>query len=740
MSQKVKFTVGMQGLIEEREANVPDDEPRVIGVDGKDLTAIGARAPRLDGLAKVTGRAKYTYDINRPGMLHAKFLRCPHPAATIASIDASKAEALPGVKAVETFQNKVIRFAGEAVAAVAAESREICDDALALIEVKYNKKPFVVDKEIARRPGAPSVFDGNNVNSRDSGKPRNEVQAVIEKSDAKFEDTYRTQVQTHSALETHGAVAEWDGENLTVWTSTQGTFGVRKDLAEAFNIKESQVRVISEHMGGGFGAKFGAGEWSVTAARLARKTKAPVKLMLDREGEHLCTGNRPDSIQTLRAGADKSGKLTALDVTTIGTPGIGGGGAGASVPMIYNFPIFSKTEENVQTNAGPAAAMRAPGHPQGSFALEQLIDSLAEEVGMDPVEFRKKNDSHPVRQKEYDIGAKAIGWAERRNKKAGAGSGSIKTGIGVGAAKWGNWGGPPAAVAVNISPDGSIEARNGAQDIGTGTRTLIAICVAEELGLAPDDIAVFMGDTNDPVGPASGGSRTAASIGPAARKAGYLAALKLAELAAAQLSAKPDEIAFKDKKVFVKSDPTRSLTWKKVCSLIKANKLTVLGERAQNFADWQGEMGGVQFAEVEVDTDTGVVRVVKVVAVHDAARVINPLTLESQIIGGVIQGVSYALFENRILDRNTGTMVNPNLEQYKIAGSLDMPEIVPIIVDWANGKNNIGMGCIGEPTAIPTAAAVANAVYNAIGVRVKEIPITPARVLAALGKVKEAQS
>ncbi|MFH0795004.1 MAG: molybdopterin cofactor-binding domain-containing protein, partial [bacterium] len=410
MSKKVKFTVGMEGMIVEREAEIPDDEPQVIGVDGKDLDVIGARTPRLDAHAKVTGRAKYTYDINRPGMLHAKFLRCPYPAATIVSMDVSKAQALPGVKAVETFKDKVIRFAGEAVAAVAAESREICDDALALIEVKYEKKPFVVDKEIARRPGAPLVHEGSNSSSRDSGKPRAEVQAALEKSDKIFGDTYRTQVQTHSALETHGAVAEWDGDNLTVWTSTQGTFGVRKDLADAFNLKESQVRVITEHMGGGFGAKFGAGEWSVTAARLAKKANAPVKLMLDREGEHLCTGNRPDSIQTLRAGADKSGKLTALDVSTIGTPGIGGGGAGTSVPMVYHFPVFSKTEENVQINAGPAAAMRAPGHPQGSFALEQLMDSLAEEVGMDPVEFRKKNDPHPVRQKEYDIDAKEIGW------------------------------------------------------------------------------------------------------------------------------------------------------------------------------------------------------------------------------------------------------------------------------------------------------------------------------------------
>ena len=377
--------------------------------------------PRLDGKAKTTGEARYSIDVRLPGMLYARILRCPLAAATVQSLDLAAAKKLPGVRAVLAIAEpgEKIRFAGQEIAAVAAETSEQAGDALSAIRVAYGARPFVVSPEEARKPAAPLVFEGKSETKTSAGDvessrkslPRNgnvvgprstskgSVEEGFRKADAVVEATYLTQVQTHTALETHGLVAKWEGDELTVWASTQGVFGVRDELAATLKIPASRIRVITDYMGGGFGAKFGARIEGLTAARLARQAGAPVKLFLDRREEHLATGNRPSSVQTIKAGATKDGKLTALQLTVYGNGGTNGGtGTSGPIKNIYACDNLKVDEYDVFTNAGPSTAMRAPGHPQGAFALEATMDELASKLGIDPLEFRLRNDPSEVRR------------------------------------------------------------------------------------------------------------------------------------------------------------------------------------------------------------------------------------------------------------------------------------------------------------------------------------------------------
>ncbi|HKE00722.1 MAG TPA: molybdopterin cofactor-binding domain-containing protein, partial [Planctomycetota bacterium] len=580
---------------------------------------------------------------------------------------------------------------------------------------------------------------------RDSASAE-DVEAALAASAATLDETYRTQVQVHTCLEPHGCVAQWEknasGEDtLKVWASTQATFSVREGLARAFrNVPASRIEVICEYMGGGFGSKFGADMAIVLAALLARRAAAPVKLLLSRKEEQTDTGNRPDSVQHVRAGASKDGKLLAWSVESYGTGGIVDN-AGVRNPMIYmpSSMKWRKVEAYALTNAGPQAAMRAPAHPQGSFAVEQVVDELAEKLAIDPIEFRLRNDIHPTRPAQYELGKKLIGW-ERRNPRGGegplAGAGTVKRGLGVGASTWGNNGGNDGnpGVTVVIEPDGGVEIRNGAQDIGTGTRTLLAICVAEELGCPLERVRVRLGHTSDPYGPGSGGSSTAPTLAPAAAEAGFAAKKALLERIAPELQVAADQLDTGGGRVFERGDHERGWDWAEACGHIGVQPVEVTTRRRGNLRNggYANRVGGVQLAEVEVDTETGAVRVIKVVAIQDAGTVVNRLTFESQIIGGVIQGLSFALFENRVMDRKTGLMLNANIESYKIANAADMPEIVPVVFDVSNGFNTAGVAGLGEPTIIPTAGAIANAIANATGVRVRALPMTPDRVLAAL--------
>ena len=753
-----KIRVGFDGDFQVKEITVAPGDP-VPWDPSKKFSIVGTRVPRLDGKPKATGEAKYSIDIRRPGMLYGRILRCPLAAATVTSVDLSSARKMPGVRAtlVLAEPGEKVRFAGQEIAAIAAETPEQAYDALAAIKVVYEPRPFVVGLEAARKPGAPLVFEGKaetktsagEVETTKKGLPRNgnvlgprstnkgNVEQGYQKADAVVEGTYVCQVQTHTALETHGLVAQWDGDELTVWASTQGLFGVRDDLAETLKIPVSKIRCITEYMGGGFGAKFGARIEGLTAARLAREAGAPVKLFLDRKEEQLATGNRPSATQTVKAGATKDGKLTALQLTVYGDGGTNGGtGTGGPIKNIYACENLKVDEYDVFTNAGPSTAMRAPGHPQGAFALEGTMDELAGKLGMDPLEFRLKNDPSAVRREEFRIGAEKIGWKTRDSRRKTSDP-EIVRGVGMGASVWYNTGDTGPRATVTIHKDGSAEVEHGVQDLGTGSRTMVAIVAAEELQLPLEKVSVSIGDTRMPYGPESGGSTTTPSSAPTIRRAAYQAKKQLAAAVAATWKVPADSVTIADGTVSAPGEPKHSLSWADACKLLPGQGVSATADRADNHEDaWKRFTTGAQFAEVEVDTATGKVRVERIVAVHDCGVPLNRLATESQIQGGVIQGVSYALFEDRILDRPTGRMVNPNVDSYKIAGSLDVPEIDVVLVTVWDGVNNTHSVGIGEPATVATAAAIANAVSHAIGARIRQIPLTPEVVLAAVAEAR----
>lgn len=689
------------------------------------MEVVSQHQTRVDGPLKVTGQARYTSDQKLPGMLHGAILGSPHAAAKVVSVDASRAEALPGVRAVLTDVHPTgnVRYAGEYVAAVAADSAAIAGDALELISVQYDTRGFVVDMESARKDRAPRVFaDRDNERPADPAS-EGDVEAGFAAADAVVEAEYRTQVQTHSPLETHGSVAAWDGDELTVWDSTQAVHGVREGVAKALDIPVAKVRVICEHMGGGFGAKLWAGRYTVIAARLARAAGAPVNLMLSRQLEHLGTGNRPDSIQKLRLGAKSDGTITALSATTWGSGGIGGGG-GVAHPWIYRYPAWERQHYDVYTNTGEARPFRAPGRPQTSFAAEQLLDEMAYELGIDPLEMRLVNDPNETRQKEWRIGAERIGWEARRNREPGAGDGPVMRGMGLAASTWWGAGGGTKA-QIDVFADGTVEVQCGTQDLGTGTRTIVAAVAAEELGLPIEAVTARIGDSRYPKSGGSGGSTTAPSVAPAIKNTAEKARAEVAALVAPELGVEADQLVFHRGRVSA-GQGGASLSWQEGCALLQGSTISVQGEWVEGLSS--GGVAGCQFAEVEVDVETGRIQVARIAAVADCGLILDRLTAESQINGAVLQGISYALFEERLMDRNTGTMVNADLESYKILGALETPEIDVVLYDEAE-RGVIGLG---EPPTIPTSAAVANAVYNAIGVRLRQLPMTPDRVLRAL--------
>jgi len=749
-----KVAIGVAGsALRREERKVPASEPRAWDADAK-LSVVGQPLPRIEGPEKVTGQARYCYDVRLPGMLHAVLVTSPHAHARIRSVDVTAAEKMPGVKATYVVERilgpaelrikpkaegkyPLVRYEGQPIAAVAAVTRAQAEDAARRIKAEYEVLPHASDIEEAQKPGAPLVFDGpveQPSTAGGGGAPKGlpqrgnvrgpnvqlipagaDADAALAASAVTVDERFSTEVQTHSAIETHGAVADWKPDGLTVYESTQGIFSVQEELATLFDVPKSKVRVVCEFTGGGFGAKFGAGNHGVIAAHLSRKARAPVRLFHDRRGEHLSVGNRPSSIQRLRIGAGKDGKLTALRLDAFGSAGCAAG-AGCSGPVknVYPAKAVHIEESDVFLHAGPAAAFRAPGHPQGAFALEQAMDELAYRLGIDPLELRDKNDAHPARREERRIGAQKIGWAEARKVKPGAHPGTLKRGVGFAQGVWYNFDGPPSLAEVIIHDDGSVECRSGVADIGGGIRTAVAQVVAEVLGIRPSEVLVRIGDTSFPVGPPSGGSMTTQVLTPAVRLAAERAREELSRLA-------PGE------------QELRAAARK-----IKGRSVRATGERAKDYGGWKEDrygttIGGAQFAEVEVDTETGIVRVLRVVAVHDCGRPVNRLALESQINGGIIQGISFALFERRALDLATGRMVNADLERYRIAGSKDVPKIEPVIIENYLGRTNTDVSGIGEPATVPTAAAVANAVFHATGKRIRHTPMTPAVILAALG-------
>jgi xanthine dehydrogenase YagR molybdenum-binding subunit len=769
MPKKLKAKVGLAEKPQVVEIEVPDQELPVWDLDAK-LAVVGKRISRVEGPDKVTGGARYTLDYtpkDLPGLLYGKILRSPYPHARVEKIDASKAEKLPGVKAVLLFdkgegfnpgeilnvtsdgptaepRDRVVIFEGEEVAAVAADSEAIAEDALRLIEVKYRRLPHVVDHEEAIKPGAPIVHKGMKDNiRRQDPQVRGDIEQGFKEAEVTIERTFRVPVLLHNSPECHVAVAKWEGNKLTVWASTQGVNGFREDLSRTFKMPKSDLRVITQHMGGGFGSKFGMQAYGAIAVALAKKAGAPVKLGYDRHEENLAAGNRPNATIWVKLGAKKDGTLTALQCRSYGTAGVGwDAGVTPIMGIVYKCPNLRLEDSDVATHAGQGMPFRAPGFPQGSFALESALDELALELKMDPLELRRKNFvDQPLLalDKMYAVGAEKIGW-NRRSELGQRSTSPVKRGIGMGTAVWPNYSGPPASCRVTINSDGSVEAAIAVQDIGTGTRTLVAMVTAEELGVPVETVKVTIGDTSlELIAPDSGGSVTALSISPAVRAAAADAKTQLLKRVAPTLRAKPEDVVMEDGKILARAKPKRFLTWKQAAARLGTSPVSGHGERLPNVEPYGGiPLWGAQFAEVEVDTETGHVRVVRIVAVHEAGRALNPAMFEGQVNGGVMMGVGYALLERRTMDEVEGRVINPNLEDYKMVGSFELPEIENIIVEPITPMNNIGGKGLGEPPTVPTAAAIANAVAHALGLRIYELPLSPDRVLDTLEAQKEA--
>ncbi len=694
---------------------------------------IGSSVRRMDGPLKVSGRAKYSYDRNLPGMLHAKIYRSPHAHARLKSMDLSAVEAMPGVRATHVIKDTggELHYAGDEIVAIAAETEEVARDALRAVRAEFDVLPHVSSEAQGLEGGGEGVREGETEEAGD-------VAAALESAATTVEGFYGAPVVTHVCLETHGLVAHWiSSDELVVYASTQAVGGTANGLRSAFkDIPNLKVTCNAPFMGGGFGSKFGPDVQGIVAAQLAKKAGRPVKLMLDRDEEHVAGGNRPSAYARVKAGVDADGKLIAFDADSWGTGGHSGG-AGFPLPYIYEPKSKRRAHKDVKVNAGDRRAMRAPGHPQGSLITEQVMDDLADKIGVDPVEFRLKNlPDHnarmrtlkPIYERELQLGAEKIGWFAKRHGRGDPTSGPIKRGLGCALSTWGGSAGR-AQASCTIYPTGQVELRCGSQDIGVGTTTLVPMVAAEILGLQPSQITGFVGSSAYPAAGGSGGSTTCGGVSLAVAVAAEKARTKLFGVVAPALGVAADDLVADGGRVRSKSAPAKSLTWAQACAHLGLDPLTESGDRREGRGMSSQGVGGAQFAEVAVDVGTGEVRLERLVAVADCGLVMNRLLCESQVIGGVVMGINYGLFEDRRLDLDTGRQLNADMEWYKLAGHSDLGDIDVHLLDYPE-RGVIG---IGEPPTIPTASAIANAVCNAIGVRVSSIPITPRKVLEALG-------
>jgi xanthine dehydrogenase YagR molybdenum-binding subunit len=775
--------------------------------DPEHRTLIGKRISRVDSPDKVSGRARYTYDVKRPGMLFGKMLRSPFAHAKIVSIDISAAEKMPGVKAIEIVQKagSTIHWAGDEVVAVAAVDEATAEDAVRAIQVKYQKLPHLVsdaepprdagesqgplsmddlgdmldnqvpenqivsqvqqygisfkptdeDVKDAKEEGVPdAIIDAvlkAAVHPEAAGKSKSnyqkaaaqnqgDVDKAFAEAEAVSEGLYGAPVITHCCMESHGSTSEWtDPEHLFVHISTQNVSGIAGQMAEPLKMPASNIRVHQDHVGGGFGSKFGPDRWGIVTAKLSKKAGGkPVRLMLERDSELEVAGARPSAYARVRVGAKKDGTLLAWQSQSWGTGGPGGGGM-PPIPYCFAAPNQRKEHTAIRNNIGPARAWRAPNHPQAAVLTMSALDDLAAKLTMDPYDFFLKNIELTrlpnVYREEFPIAAELMGWKEKWRPRGQNFSGGIARGVGLSLHTWGGRG-HGSDCDLTIHPDGSVDVKMGTQDIGTGTRTCIAVVAADALGLQVDAIKLYIGDTLYPPSGGSGGSTTPGGVSSSTRRAVVDARDALFAKVAPALNAQPDDLEARDGSVRLKSDPSRSLSWKEACSKIGATPLTCHGHNDQAASKNKPDLtnsgvGGVQMAEVAVDTDTGIVKVTKMVAVQDCGLIIDVKMAESSVLGALTMGVSYSLFEEKIMDSTIGRMLNADMEFYRLAGLNDIPEL-KVHMMTGKGYDERGVIGLGEPPVISSGAAISNAVANAIGVRVGILPLTPAKVLAAM--------
>ena len=691
---------------------------------------IGKRLSRLDGSAKSSGRAKYSSDLNPQGLLHAALLTCPHAHARVRSIDTSAAEKMPGVTAVRVISaaGTEIQWAGTEVAVVAAATESQAHDAARAIKVDYEVLPHVVREEDLSKAGNRAKPSGEQITG-DPDKAFAEAEVVSEGS-------YGIPVITHCCLEPHGQVIQWQGDKINYWPSTQAVSTIAGDLSKNIEVPATNIRVQMDYMGGGFGSKFPSDRWGSNAAHLSKASNGrPVKLFLDRATELTIAGVRPSAFANIKIAAKKDGTITAWQSQSWATGGFAGGGM-PPIPYVYTkIPNIRLNHTAVSLNAGPARAWRAPNHPQASFLTCCALTDLAFKLGMDPYDVFYKNADVTVRPDTYRRqlakAAELMEW-KKSYHKPGEGTGHMRRGLGIGVNTWGGAGHGSRARTL-IHPDGSVEVLLGSQDLGTGTRTVIAMVAAETLGLPVSQIRVRIGDNTYPTSGPSGGSTTVGGVSSSTRKSTVNALTKLFEAVAPGLGAPATQLEAIDGRIRVVGNPDKGMSWQQACQKLGTTPIEEQGENnPQNPGGLNtGGASGVQMADVTVDMETGRVRLNKIVAVQDCGLIINPKTAESQIYGAMIMSCCAALTEERIMDQNTGRVLNPDMEFYKLSGISDIGEmVVHLEIDPENDKR--GVIGLGEPPAIGGAAAIANAVAHATGVRVPGIPLTPYRVLTAL--------
>jgi xanthine dehydrogenase YagR molybdenum-binding subunit len=691
-------------------------------------TALGSRASRIDGPVKSTGAAEYPRDVKRPGMLYAKLLSCPHAHARITRIDSSAAEAMEGVVAVKVIQAEgaEIQWAFDEIAAVAATSEEIARDAVRAIEVEYEVLAHHTD--YSDPSAAPETKPGEEETAGDPD-------AALAAAEVRSKASYGLSMITHCCLESHGQTSEWEGDQLTAWVSTQAVTGVPGQIAEALGVPAANVRCVTPYMGGGFGSKFGPDRWGIVCSELARETGRPVKLFLERDQELAVAGARPGYHAEIELGATREGDITAWSSHSWGSGGPAGAGA-PPLPYVWTFPNQRTRHTSIPTNVGPARAWRAPNHPQACFLTMAAIEDLAAELEMDPLDLVLKNvaktgERAAVYEEELKKAAELIEWKAGWHPR-GAGEGTVRRGLGLSLHTWGG-AGHASNCEVRIYPDGLAEARLGSQDLGSGTRTTIGVVLAESLGLGVEDVLVRIGDSRYPASGASGGSTTVGGVSSSTRRAAVNALEKLFEEVAPYLEAAPEELEASGGRIAVKGDPGRSLSWKEATAKLGVNPVVANGAQPGPQRLISSGVGGAQMADVSVDVETGIVKVNRFVAVQDCGLVVAPKMAESQVYGAVIMGIAYSLGEEKIHDPVTGRLLNPDMEFYKLPGIGDIGEIV-VHMMTGPGYDERGVIGLGEPPVISPGAALANAVANAIGVRVPHLPMTPDRVLAALEK------
>jgi xanthine dehydrogenase YagR molybdenum-binding subunit len=700
---------------------------------------VGRPAVRLDGYEKARGIARYTGDLQLPGTLHAALLRSPFARCRVKRIDFAPAAAAPGVLAVigpgelESLDSEA-NFEGSAVGAVAAETMAQAEAAVRLIDVEWEELEPLLDADEAVRRGS-LIADTRRYE-------RGDYDAGISAADAVVEAEYRTQTLNHNSLETHQCVCEWRGDSLDIHVSTQYIWGVRNDLAAQLGLPPDKVRVICEFMGGGFGSKAGVDNYMLIAAELAKRTGRPVRCSVTRREENVVSGNRNATVQRVTAAARADGTLTALGgeyTCALGWDGWLVSTAGP-VQLLYACDNVRTVEHGAKLNLPPMAAFRAPGFVEGTWSLECVLDKLAGELGIDPLELRKLNYAHadtmdgrPYSSKQLmECYRRAEPHWERRHEVRARSDAIWKRGMGMASQIWYGGGGPPSYAWVRLGSDGSANVVTAMQDIGTGTRTAMAQIAAEELGLPLERVEVQIGDSaRGPFAVISGGSSTLPSMGPAVRSAAADAARQLIELAAQRFECEERVLSLKGGQI-VSSDGG-SWPLEEVTGLLDDGQILGKGARGPNPTGMRVLTFGIQLAEVAVDVGTGEVVVEKIVAIHDVGRVINPLGARSQIEGGIIQALGHTFSEVRLDDPDTGTVLTKTLDAYKLPTIADVPEIVCDLVDEPDAHlTNLGSKGLGEPPIVPTAAAIANAIRDATGADVTSLPISREEILRAL--------